>query len=171
MRTKTIITTVFALLFFMNSCTKTNNGITKENDPIQGIQYRFTLIDKDSNNLYKYPDVLNTKYDPHQLYAIGNDGDTMQKIYVLYRSETDQVICNIDTLSKGSIFSIWLIDNLIKSINNIYYIHYNTTVIDTLLVNPYKNMDRLGYFEYNKDTINWYTGSNKFYYGNFLIIK
>lgn len=171
MKKQIFISTAFILLFFMNSCTKTKTGLSNENDRLPEIAFQFFLIDKDSNNLYKYPNILNTKYNPHQLFAVGQDGDTMKKEYISYKSDNTITQCNIDTLKNNSDFWIVLYDPTINvKGNNIYYLHYNNDDTDTLLVNINKNYDEGGYFECNDIPIFKYSG-NKNYKGSLLFIK
>ena len=171
MKKHTFITTAFILLLFVISCTKTKSGLGNENDRLPEIAFQFILIDKDGDNLYKYPNILNTKYDPHQLYAVGQDGDTMKKIYLSYKADTTSIQCNIDTLKNNNDFWIVLYDPTINvNGNNIYYLHYNNDDTDTLLVNINKNYNEGGYFECNNIPIYKYSGS-KNYKGSLLFIK
>ncbi len=172
MKTKTIITTVFAMLFFMNSCTKTNNDKINESNnlPPAMLQFQFTLIDKDSNTYYKYPEVLNTKYDPHLLFTIDQDGDTMKKLFISYKTDSNIIFCNLDTLKKNSVFGAVLQDYKIHLGDNLYYIHYNIDEVDTLLIKVPLYFSKYE-FLYNSKSIPFNVGNNPNLIGPYLIIK
>jgi len=159
MKKQTFISTASILLLFFTSCIKTYTETEGENKPSPSIVYQFYLIDKDSNTLYKYPDILSSKYDPHQLYATDKQGDKMTKTYITYRQDSSGINCDIDTLKNGSVFCILLTKVIKNSADTIYYVHYNSIDIDTLSI-----INGTNYIRYNNKYINKYRGV-------FLIIK
>ncbi len=175
MKTKTLLATSCTLLLFINSCTKTKTS-NIGGEPITPIVFQFILIDKDSNAIYKYPDVLSTNYNPKNLLIIDQGGDTMKPYYISNNhAESLSDVFNLDKLKNGSEFYTEFVDSRVNSVSaNTYYFYYNNTDIDTLTVDTFS---KVGYkildYKYNKNSLPQYKGNKNslFLSAAYLIIK
>lgn len=186
-------------LCFIISCKKAE--VVQENEPmdwyIAGIQY--IIIDKDSNTLFKYPNILNSKYNPKNTFITDEKGNRFGgncsncgriSTYILDSSgNTGDYIENIDSLKNDDAFycyfttnkikyeSTWFNDiNISSSTSYKYYIKYNDNTTDTIDLFPYLNLyghvSSDGFYLNGKPLPAPYTGSKYPHFKNkVLIIK
>ena len=161
------------LLCFVNSCTKNSQiNSTSGGRPPAHIQFHIGLIDKDSNALFKVPDIFNSKYNPHKITCKDEMGNTLVKGFVAYESVSRKSICNIDTLKSGELFQMFFsdpdIDDTFPHFDRYkYIISFDNKEFDTLVISYTRD-----YSKYNNELINSYKGAKiPIYYGTFLIKK
>ncbi len=170
---KTTVKILSMLLCFITSCSKNSQlKSTSGGMPPAHIQFHIGLIDKDSNALFKVPDIFNSKYNPHKITCKDEMGNTLVKGFVAYESVSRKSICNIDTLKSGELFQMFFSDPDIEDTFDHfdryrYVVSYDNKEFDTIVISRNGN-----YFEYNNELINWYRGDKiPIYHGTFLIRK
>ncbi len=159
------------------SCKKESKPIGPEQqEPPSSITESYVFTDKDSNYLYRFPDYINSKYDPRKIYWVNDSGIVCKSNYAKYSYYNNKLIfvwCSqIDSIDTGQLVSFYL-SSLIHGGKNYFYIHLPDGDIDTLMYDGSKDYNEGGYREYNGKPVYWYKGGSKLneYVAHFIIVK
>ncbi len=164
------------------SCEKTEetqNKDLKSNSYTTG--FKFAFIDKDSNALFKYPDILNSKYNPKNIIVTSEDGTSISDRLVFgyspYRTNSS---FNVDSLKNGDLFygsfGTEPIEekDLKSSKEKKYYIKYNDNTVDTIVYYPYllRNSTSDYWFNFNGKPLpfNYYKGSKYYFFQDVILL-
>lgn len=153
------------------ACTKSTKQ-SIEGVPPAAIQFDFILIDKDSNVLFKIPEIFNTKYNPNKIICTDEKNVPLHKNYFSYESNGYFAFCSLDTLKSGQIFFMALTDGYTANTEDSlgrckYFLSFNQMEYDTFVMNG-----KMDYCKYNDSEIKTYKGDRfPLFRGKYLIKK
>jgi len=161
------------------SCEKTEETQNKDLIPNKWhTGFKFAFIDKDSNALFKYPDILNSKYNPKNIIVTSEDGTSVSdRLSFGYSPYRTYISFNVDSLKNGDLFFGSFVTEPIeaKDLNSSkemkYYIKYNDNTMDTIVL--YAKSNSNFWLNFNgKPLPNSYKGSKYYFWQDvFLLIK